>query len=274
MLTIGTVSLVVVVAIVLMVFGIKLARLFENTATGVLLTLSAVVLAMPAVLFTFYYAHLFDSWSWFYQFRSIPGSEFLASGIGLLVGMLSQRCGRTRKGRVFLCPLIRVMMLIILLIPYLKPLFAPLRYDKICDRWAGSVCRQTTQSTCGPASAATVLKYFGISATEAQIAKECHTSAYGTENWYIARALRRRGLSAIFHTSFPPGELPLPCIAGVNLPTGGHFVAILPESDGRCMIADPLRQTQHCPTEEFFSRFKSTGFFMEIKSNRSLSANR
>ncbi|MHC4186912.1 MAG: cysteine peptidase family C39 domain-containing protein, partial [Planctomycetota bacterium] len=46
--------------------------------------------------------------------------------------------------------------------------------------WDGSVCLQTSQSSCSAAAAATLLKYFGIASSEEEMAQLCLTSEWGT----------------------------------------------------------------------------------------------
>ena len=44
----------------------------------------SLVLAAPGLLFVLYYTHLLDNAAWFYSFRVMPFTEFLAGGIGLV----------------------------------------------------------------------------------------------------------------------------------------------------------------------------------------------
>ena len=46
---------------------------------------------------------------------------------------------------------------------------------KCKNRWNGNVCLQTTELTCSPASAATLLREFGVESTEQQMADLCFT---------------------------------------------------------------------------------------------------
>jgi ABC-type bacteriocin/lantibiotic exporter with double-glycine peptidase domain len=112
---------------------------------------------------------------------------------------------------------------------------------------------------------ATILRFYDIDATELELARECHTYRGGTECWYIARALRRRGLRVRFVID-KTGERPtgIPCIAGVLVGGAGHFVALLPQGAGEQAVADPMygvskpRATEH----EF------TGFYMLVSQSQ------
>ena len=127
---------------------------------------------------------------------------------------------------------------------------------------------QSTFSTCGPSSAATLLKAFGQAASEKQLASECLTSRGGTEIWYIARAFERRG----FHTQVliqPWDSLspPSPAIAGVVLPGGaGHFIAIMSETSEDVTIGDPMKGKLVVRRADLKSYYRFTGFFLVIQS--------
>ena len=190
------------------------------------LAAGAIVAAVPGVLFDLYYAHLFDRAGWFYQFRSIPGTELTAAGLGFTIGALVNLLPvRTRRIR----GLGAVAVAAALLVPYIKPIIAPLDLSSLRNRHDGPVCLQSSGSTCGPACVTTLLRHAGISATEAQMARECYTSGTGTENWYLARTLRRHGLVdshyVILHPN--PTTLPYPSIAGLGFGRSGHFVTVL-----------------------------------------------
>jgi ABC-type bacteriocin/lantibiotic exporter with double-glycine peptidase domain len=130
------------------------------------------------------------------------------------------------------------------------------------------MCLQSTPSSCGAASAASVLKRLGIDATEKEIAKECFTYRGGTENWYIARALRRRGCSVRFRIEDGlPKNARLPVIAGVRVRKFGHFIAILGKFRGDYICADPLVGLEWGSEKEIRSLYHFTGFLMEVKRN-------
>jgi ABC-type bacteriocin/lantibiotic exporter with double-glycine peptidase domain len=127
-----------------------------------------------------------------------------------------------------------------------------------------------TVSTCGPTSAATLLKEFGQNASEEELPRESFTYRGGTEIWYVARAFRRRRLTADFliqaRERISP---PAPAIAGVVLPGGaGHFIAILSESADAVTVGDPLRGKLVIPRNELASAYHFTGFFLVIRPRR------
>ncbi|MDH3345555.1 MAG: hypothetical protein OEL75_00050, partial [Kiritimatiellaceae bacterium] len=141
-------------------------------------------IGLPGFLFSLYYFHWFDHAEWFYEFRSLPMTELTACGAGLLVGFLAELFKEAEvPSRFFLI----VLLCLGIMIPYLKPLISPLDFSRFVERWEKGVCLQSTPSSCGPASAATIFKSFGIDVTEREIAKECFSSEGGTENWYLTR---------------------------------------------------------------------------------------
>lgn len=60
------------------------------------------------------------------------------------------------------------------------------------DRWAGSCCLQTTDYTCVPAAAATLLKINGIDSNEEALKTLCLTRTRGTSLWGLYRGLREK----------------------------------------------------------------------------------
>jgi len=240
-------------------------RIVSRLGRAWLLLVSA-VLAAPGLFFVLYYTHLFDNAGWFYSFRVLPLTEFLPGGIGLIAGVLNSWFEPETLGERLVVP---AALGLLVLIPFVKPLLDPIELDRLQDRCEGEVCMQSTFSTCGPSSAATLLKAFGQSASEKQLARECLTSRGGTEIWYIARAFERRG----FHTQVriqPQESLspPSPSIAGVVLPGGaGHFVAILNETPAEVTIGDPMKGKLVVKREDLKSYYLFTGFFLVVHPN-------
>jgi hypothetical protein len=218
------------------------------------------LLSIPAVLFAVYYLHVLPEWGWFYTLRSWRGSEFLALFPAAAAGALASAWPRLSVA----LPLFAYLVLASA--PYLKPVFNPLDDE----RWQGDACLQSTGATCGPACVATLLKRAGVSTTERAVARACHTSASGTEAWYLARYVRaapaRHGMFAGFR--FGPGFSPergLPAMVGIRVRGGGgHFLALLEQRDGLISFVDPLFGPERLPLEEFRQRFAFTGFHMYV----------
>jgi hypothetical protein len=221
------------------------------------------ILAVPGLLFVLYYTHLFDDATWFYSFRAMPASELAACGIGFVAGFVHSSLQPSTFGERLAAP---VIGLTLLLIPHAKPWLVPLDLTRLIDHCDGDVCLQSTASTCGPASAATVLKSLGWKSSERELASECHTYIGGTESWYLARAFRKRGFRARFLIETGnPGSLPSPAIAGVILPGGaGHFIAVLSQTPDQVIIADPMKGKLVVERRDLHRMYRFTGFFLAV----------
>lgn len=227
----------------------------------------ALVLATPGLLYTLYYLHLFDNAAWFYSLRALPYSELFAAGLGVACGMVQS----LTRGRRWLALASRTSVLGLmcywLAVPYMKSFLMPANLASFRDTWDNNVCLQSYPASCGPASAATVLRHFGVTVTERELAAESFTSFTGTENWYLARALRRRGFTVRYRIlPMLPDPLPVPCIAGtrLNTPGGpGHFIALLDYRDGHYLVGDPLVGAVQLP-ERDRRPYHFTGFFLLI----------
>ena len=227
---------------------------------------------VSAILSVVYYTGILGEAIWFYSIRAMPGTEFAASGAGMLAGWLQAARNRNpRISRHMSGGFIPFILLICVTIPYLKQVFLRPDWNNFDDRWSGIICMQSSESSCGPASAATVLKFLGKPASERQIAQESFTSRRGTENWYLIRTIRRHGLEAKYSTSKPgDAEFSPPAIVGVRLggKTGaGHFVAFLGKTGDKFIIGDPLIGREEITETELLSRFYFTGFAILIETN-------
>jgi len=244
------------VAMLLFVTGILIKKQCPRVAIVL-----GVILSIPATLGILYYTHLFDNWRWFYEARTLRFSELSFAGIGFLGGTVYEwQQPENWRERAFM-PLASA---VVLLVPFMKPLLDPLDLSKLQNRCSGPVCLQSTFSTCGPASAATILRTQGQEVTERDLAIDSLTYRGGTEAWYLARALRRRGNNAEF--IFSEGDnFPYPAVAGVRLPGGaGHFIALLKTGDGAATIVDPLSGKLTIPMVDLRKRYHFTGFFLKI----------
>ncbi len=257
---------VLLLALGLFAGGEFLCKKLPGRRRKLFLLCASILCAAPGSLMALYYLHLFGDTAWFYRFRAFPFSELTAAAAGFPAGVLAGFVAKRKEYRRLL-----ILALVLgLAVPYVKMLQRPVQKSGWPDQWQDGVCLQTTPSTCGPASAATILKQFGIDATEREIARECFSSAGGTENWYLARMFHRRGFEVRYRITegFPPG-LPLPAIAGVRLGNGvGHFIPILEERGGVIVTGDPLTGRREYPADKIAEVFHFTGFYMEIRPKK------
>ncbi|HET6930569.1 MAG TPA: cysteine peptidase family C39 domain-containing protein [Candidatus Acidoferrum sp.] len=260
------VTTVILLGIGLFWVGGKLWNGFQSRVARVVLLLVSCVLALPGVLYTLYYSHLFDRATWFYNLRIFPFSELFACGLGLLAGIIFAHLDLDSTVQKCAIP---VGLAIFLSVPYLKPLLDPVDLESLKTNCAGEVCLQSTPSTCGPNSVATILKLLGDAVSERQIAQEAFTSHSGTEIWYLARVLQHRGFSTKVIQQVP-SELnpPVPSVAGVVLPGGvGHFIAVTRRDGDRFVLADPLKGKIEVQHSDLAATYHFTGFFLAVTKN-------
>jgi ABC-type bacteriocin/lantibiotic exporter with double-glycine peptidase domain len=98
------------------------------------------------------------------------------------------------------------------------------------------------------------------------IAQESFTSRHGTENWYLARTLRRHGVQVQFVLApDADGSWPYPAIAGVRLGNTGHFVTILGREGDQYVIGDPIGGKSIQSQAAWRKTYQFTGFFLLVK---------
>jgi hypothetical protein len=220
------------------------------------------ICGIPAVLFAVYYLHVLPERAWFYELRSWRGSEFLAVPLGATAGCLAAMLPRK------FVPVILLLSIACAAVPYVKPLLVPLPSTAIHDQWDGSACLQSTPSTCGPASTATILSSLGCPASEKEVARKAFTYAGGTEAWYLARYVRSQGLKARFDFRPElPADLKLPAMIGVKLGGFGHFIPVLSREGDILTIADPLHGMETISLADLKKRCQPTGFHLSISND-------
>ena len=91
---------------------------------------------------------------------------------------------------------------------------------------------------CGPSALASVSRFYGVSATEKELASMAGTSRTGTSLFGLLRAARAKGLSADAWRVKPDqlADVPRPCILFMH---PGHFVILKGVKGGRYFVADP-----------------------------------
>jgi len=217
------------------------------------------VFSTPSVLVVICYSHILPESECLYWFRALQGSEFAILFPAVAIGILC-----TFLPRVLMAfPLFALILIGTL--PYIKPLVSPLDFNRLQDQWSGNASVQSTLSTCGPACIATILKQFGIHATERDIARDAHSYAGGTEAWYLARVVRKNGLETTFVIGdYSFERISLPAIAGVLIGGMGHFIIILSHQGNTITYVDPLSGEHTETTATFLKRHRLTGFYMSI----------
>lgn len=250
------VSLVLSIAIFALSYG-WLRK--QSTKTRLAFLLLSALLSIPSLLFAAYYLHVIPERAWFYELHSWRGAELLLVFVGCATAALAACLPR------WLVAFPLFALISVGAIPYLKPLLVPLPEDALGDHWKGDACLQSTSSTCGPASTCTILKDLGLPATEREAARACFSYGGGTEAWYLARYVRKKGGTAHFdfRDTFA-ADLSLPALVGVRMGGVGHFIAVLAIDGDQVKFADPLVGEEVLPMEKFRKRYKFTGFHMSV----------
>lgn len=218
-------------------------------------------LSLPATYNAVYYLHLLPETVWFYEIRAQIGIEALVIPVGAAGGMLASLLPR----RLLVLPLLATVG--VTWGPFLKPVLGPLNTATLRDTWTHKVCIQSTLSSCGPASTATVLRALGIEAQESEIIREAHTYVGGTEAWYLARLIRHRDLTARFvmaRGGFNEA-VRLPAIVGVTLDGRGHFIALTGRSGELFEVGDPMIGPEKLTRVQLEQRYGFTGFAIEVE---------
>lgn len=249
-------------AAVFFLIGKRIFPELRSSLARVAFLSASLLFALPGLLYIAYYTHLFDGAAWFHNFRAARFTELLTSGMGLLFGFVYSWMEPETFGEKLFAP---VVLFILVFIPFMKPVLAPIDLSRLNAECPDRICLQSTESSCGPASAATILNNEGVRASERELAKDAFTYRGGTENWYLARALRKRGFNAYVEEVDPNEQLPTPSIAGVVLAGGeGHFVSVLSIKDDIVTIADPLTGKLVMPRAALLRRYHFTGFFLVV----------
>ena len=124
---------------------------------------------------------------------------------------------------------------------------APIYTDLVDNLQPNGVFRQTSNSSCAPAALATVLRRWGMDATESSVAREAGTSRLGTSMPQLIVAARALGIQGIelsptweqIQQINRPGVLAVWLFDGPRkLP---HAVALLAMNDNVAVIGDPAR---------------------------------
>jgi hypothetical protein len=124
---------------------------------------------------------------------------------------------------------------------------APIYADLIDNLQPNGVFRQTSDSSCAPAALATVLRRWGIEATESSVARLAGTSRLGTSMPQLIVATRALGVNAIElrPTWEQMQQINRPGVLSISLATGAikrpHAVALLAIDDSVAAIGDPAR---------------------------------
>jgi predicted double-glycine peptidase len=122
---------------------------------------------------------------------------------------------------------------------------APIYSELVDNLRPNGVFRQTSNSSCAPAALATVLRRWGMDATESSVARLAGTSRLGTSMPQLIVAARALGMNAVElrPTWEQMQQINRPGVLSISLATGAikrpHAVALLAINDSVAVIGDP-----------------------------------
>ncbi len=136
----------------------------------------------------------------------------------------------------------------------------------IKDKWDNDVCMQTTHSTCGPASLATIFASSGIPVTERNVAIGSYNAVSGTEIWYLIRYARKYGMNANITVKKNLSQISSPAILGTVIAGScGHVIALLEKKqNGKFIIGDSMVGRLELTQNEFDRHYGFNGFAVEF----------
>jgi ABC-type bacteriocin/lantibiotic exporter with double-glycine peptidase domain len=170
--------------------------------------------------------------------------------------------------------LIAVMVFALSIWPSVAPIFNRRQLAQLRTQInSEGVCLQSTDYTCGPAAAVTVLRQMGLPAEEGEIAILSQTSSTtGTPPELLAGALQekygRDGLSVDYRFFKNLEELQQ---AGLTLAVVkysflvDHYVAVLKVTDAAVIVGDPLNGLETLSRKEFLNRWRYCGVVIQKK---------
>ncbi|HUG17664.1 MAG TPA: cysteine peptidase family C39 domain-containing protein [Planctomycetaceae bacterium] len=133
--------------------------------------------------------YLYYLWDDILLAKLLPFSNLIVVGNWLppLAGFLAGVAWKSMPGSLRRRNLYAVVMLVISLIAMVEPVWGTT--PECNDAWDDFVCRQTSETSCSAAAAATLLRLHGIVSTEQEMAELCLTQSRGTSWQGLYRGL-------------------------------------------------------------------------------------
>jgi hypothetical protein len=177
---------------------------------------------------------------------------------------------------------IYILMIVVVVwfsvLPFLAPALIKGRLANLTTRLdSNGICFQTTDYTCAPAAAVTVLRKLGLPAQEGEIAILSHTSpVVGTLPGCLQTALQNRygkeGLRCQYRhfdsiAQLKDTGLTLAVVKSAFL--SDHCVAVLEVSDGMITVADPVAGKKSLSYKQFEEIWRFSGIVLKRDSTHS-----
>ncbi|MBN2182703.1 MAG: hypothetical protein JW715_12395 [Sedimentisphaerales bacterium] len=216
----------------------------------------------------------------FYQpfsFINAGRREFVvfAFAIPMVFGTLIPRLARKRE-KILISIMLIFASVLFFVFPFMTPVFVRHKLENLQTRFSNDgICLQSTNYTCGPASAVTALSRLGIEAREGELAVLAYSSPQmGTADDLLARAIEKRyGNEGIrcsyrYFDSIEQLKQNCPTIAVVKHSFFvDHFIAVLEVTDDRVVVGDPIVGSYEYTYEQFRDKWRFVGIVLKkIKS--------
>ncbi len=260
------------VALLCALSGVLLGRWFSGLrspywAIGYVIPLGLIVtygLAFPVPVIIFV-----PPFSWMLMgIRKFATLGFVAT---LILTTPLSRVSRARDRR-FIEALVAVIVFYLSIWPFLAPMVNRGQLSRLRTRIdEDGICLQSTDYTCGPASAVTALRKLGLAAEEGQVALlSCTSSFEGTPIDMLAEGLRqeyaKQGLTVTCRVFRDISELKQ---AGLTLAVlkyrflEDHWVTVFQVTDSEVIVGDPQTGLTRLPYKKFRERWRFIGIVLQ-----------
>ena len=217
-----------------------------------------VVVNLPDFVVSLAYVEPFDTLHYGYI-------RYAAIGFGI-TGLFSPLLRQIpeKRARALIVIMVWIFQLRYVLLPVASPMIYRSQVAQLQTRFQGNVCMQTTDYTCGPASAVTALYAIGIDASEADIGLAADTTPMlGTNERLLADAIEELyGVKCqcryFKDIDTMKGQCPVMAVIEYSF-WFDHFVTVLDVNDDFVFIGDPLNGPWKMKRADFARRWRKIG---------------
>jgi predicted double-glycine peptidase len=216
------------------------------------------------------------NWLRFYQpfsFISAGRREFVifAFAVPMVFSTLIPRLPRKLE-KILVSIMVVIASVLFFVFPFMTPALVRGKLENLQTTLSDEgFCLQTTNYTCGPASAVTALAQFGIKAQEGELAILAYSSPQmGTPDDLLARAIEKRyGSEGIrcsyrYFDTIEQLKQNCPTIAVIKYTFFvDHYVTVLEVTENKVIIADPIVGRLEYTYEQFNKEWRFVGILVK-----------